>query len=97
MPLGLKWIRICCFLLTLVHGSDECDVDSKARIECGWAGITKEQCEHGGCCFSDHVADTFWCFAGRTQRSKSWTLSHICQPVSMRSYLLESSFAQNRL
>ncbi|XP_031563167.1 trefoil factor 2-like isoform X2 [Actinia tenebrosa] len=41
-------------------------INPKNRVNCGFPGITKEQCEkrHGGrrCCYDDSVESVPWCF-----------------------------------
>jgi hypothetical protein len=35
------------------------------RQECGWPGISAEECiSHVGCCFDDSILDVKWCFKG---------------------------------
>uniref|UniRef100_A0A8V5FM09 Uncharacterized protein n=1 Tax=Melopsittacus undulatus TaxID=13146 RepID=A0A8V5FM09_MELUD len=39
-----------------------CPADSRARINCGFPGITAKECEKKGCCFRSHPAGVPWCF-----------------------------------
>ncbi|XP_078379296.1 uncharacterized protein LOC144662376 [Oculina patagonica] len=32
------------------------------RKDCGYGGVTKQQCEERGCCFDDSVRGVPWCF-----------------------------------
>lgn len=42
--------------------SDTCQVEPHARVNCGFSGITAEQCEKKGCCFDTKVTGVPWCF-----------------------------------
>ncbi|XP_003359021.1 trefoil factor 1 [Sus scrofa] len=41
---------------------DTCQVEPHARVNCGFSGITAEQCEKKGCCFDTKVTGVPWCF-----------------------------------
>ena len=32
------------------------------RVDCGWPGVTKEQCLQKGCCFDSSIPETRFCF-----------------------------------
>ncbi|XP_023571645.1 trefoil factor 1 [Octodon degus] len=50
-------------LSALVEGQTEtCDVQAKARKNCGFSGITRKECEDRGCCFNNKVRGVPWCF-----------------------------------
>ncbi|EHB03612.1 Trefoil factor 1, partial [Heterocephalus glaber] len=50
-------------LTTQAEGqADNCNVAPKQRNNCGFSGITREQCEDRGCCFNDKVHGVPWCF-----------------------------------
>ena len=34
----------------------------KKRKDCGYGGITPQECERKGCCFDDTIRDVNWCF-----------------------------------
>ncbi|XP_019618443.1 PREDICTED: plasminogen-like [Branchiostoma belcheri] len=40
----------------------ECLVEPTMRVDCGWGGITPEQCGQRGCCFNDSIVEVKWCF-----------------------------------
>ena len=40
--------------------SDTCEVSSK-RVNCGWGGISEQQCKARGCCWDNSVVGTVWC------------------------------------
>lgn len=42
-----------------------CKVPGNERVDCGWPGITQEECEAGDCCFDSSTAGTVWCFNKR--------------------------------
>ncbi|XP_066296177.1 uncharacterized protein [Branchiostoma lanceolatum] len=46
---------------------DECQVEPYMRFDCGWKGITPDQCRQRGCCFDDSTRGAIWCFE-RTKR-----------------------------
>ncbi|KAL7983632.1 hypothetical protein Chor_000508 [Crotalus horridus] len=49
----------------LAHADDSkcrCDVDPHKRCNCGPPGITPQECENKGCCFSSTVPGVPWCF-----------------------------------
>ncbi|XP_073541269.1 alpha-2-macroglobulin-like protein 1 [Phyllobates terribilis] len=39
-----------------------CALSATEREDCGYARITKEQCEHRGCCYDTSIPETKWCF-----------------------------------
>ncbi|XP_073402575.1 alpha-2-macroglobulin-like protein 1 isoform X2 [Dendrobates tinctorius] len=39
-----------------------CALSATDREDCGYAKITKEQCEQNGCCFDSSIHETKWCF-----------------------------------
>jgi len=40
-----------------------CPADEMSRRDCGYIGITKNECEYGGCCWSESKTDGIpWCF-----------------------------------
>ena len=45
-----------------------CEVNPESRVECGWAGITKEQCKaKTGCCFNNKTPGMKWCYVSRSR------------------------------
>ncbi|XP_015275224.1 PREDICTED: trefoil factor 2-like, partial [Gekko japonicus] len=40
-----------------------CHLDPKTRVNCGFPGITAQQCRSAGCCFSSKVPGVPWCFS----------------------------------
>ncbi|EMP31462.1 Trefoil factor 3, partial [Chelonia mydas] len=40
----------------------ECDVQAKARENCGYPGITEIECSARQCCFNSDAPDSPWCF-----------------------------------
>ncbi|XP_069045835.1 trefoil factor 2-like [Lepisosteus oculatus] len=47
----------------LAFGDDQlCSVNPKEREECGYPGITAEECNNRGCCFSSAIPNVKWCF-----------------------------------
>ncbi|XP_066292890.1 uncharacterized protein, partial [Branchiostoma lanceolatum] len=46
---------------------DECRVEVTNRQNCGWWGITEDQCHQRGCCF-DRPEEGYWCFHKRGSR-----------------------------
>lgn len=39
-----------------------CTVAPSSRVNCGWDGISAEQCDYQGCCFDNTVQGHPWCF-----------------------------------
>uniref|UniRef100_A0A670YW91 Trefoil factor 2 n=1 Tax=Pseudonaja textilis TaxID=8673 RepID=A0A670YW91_PSETE len=57
------WFGIILLLLKRQHQSKcRCDVDPHKRTNCGAPGITPQECENSGCCFSSTVPGVPWCF-----------------------------------
>ncbi|CAH2219071.1 Hypothetical predicted protein, partial [Pelobates cultripes] len=44
------------------HADDECKFSPKERLNCGFGGITRQECIDQGCCFDDITPDAIWCF-----------------------------------
>ncbi|KAM4034380.1 alpha-2-macroglobulin-like protein 1 [Anomaloglossus baeobatrachus] len=42
--------------------SVHCAISATERDDCGYAAITKQQCEEKGCCFDNSIPETKWCF-----------------------------------
>jgi hypothetical protein len=50
-------------LAAFVAGDDVCSVDAAVREECGWPGISEEDClARVGCCFDNSIRNVKWCF-----------------------------------
>ncbi|XP_020632633.1 integumentary mucin C.1-like isoform X2 [Orbicella faveolata] len=41
---------------------DSCAVAPEKRKNCGYGGITAQECESKGCCFDDSIRGVIWCF-----------------------------------
>ena len=43
-----------------------CEIEKDKRVECGYSGIDKEECEDRGCCFKAEEENSVvpWCFKG---------------------------------
>uniref|UniRef100_A0A8B9FRI0 P-type domain-containing protein n=1 Tax=Amazona collaria TaxID=241587 RepID=A0A8B9FRI0_9PSIT len=41
----------------------QCKMEAKERRNCGYPGITAEQCRKAGCCFNSSVPGVPWCFS----------------------------------
>ncbi|XP_075699317.1 alpha-2-macroglobulin-like protein 1 [Rhinoderma darwinii] len=39
-----------------------CTVTAAERTDCGHPNISKDECEHKGCCFDSSISGTKWCF-----------------------------------
>jgi len=51
-----------CEAVAILLASGLCEVNVESRKNCGWAGITKVQCENRGCCFNSNFVKSKWCF-----------------------------------
>ncbi|OCT93695.1 hypothetical protein XELAEV_18011370mg, partial [Xenopus laevis] len=40
----------------------KCKTEPKSRINCGFGGITRAECNNKGCCFDSSIVGTIWCF-----------------------------------
>ncbi|XP_069492310.1 putative gastrointestinal growth factor xP4 [Ambystoma mexicanum] len=40
-----------------------CGVEAKSRSNCGYSGISSEECVQNGCCFDSSQPDSIWCFS----------------------------------
>ncbi|CAH6789916.1 trefoil factor 1 [Phodopus roborovskii] len=50
-------------LSSLAQGQAEtCTMTPRERINCGFSGITSQQCKERGCCFDDTIRGFPWCF-----------------------------------
>ncbi|XP_072463043.1 trefoil factor 1 [Notamacropus eugenii] len=66
----MEYKVICTLMITLMLGlsvlsqeaSETCIVDPKQRRNCGWSGITQQQCQQNKCCFDNKISGTPWCF-----------------------------------
>ena len=57
--------------LTLTSGK-ACALDRNLRVECGYKGIEKAECESRDCCYriDDYESEVPWCFKGNTETKK---------------------------
>lgn len=49
-------------LLALAARAGKCEVDARERVNCGYPGVTAEECKKRDCCFVDHPPGYPWCF-----------------------------------
>ncbi|KAE8621343.1 hypothetical protein XENTR_v10004778 [Xenopus tropicalis] len=47
------------------YTEEQCTVERLARVNCGYSGITADECTKHGCCFDSKVADAIWCYYPR--------------------------------
>ncbi len=54
-------------------GGLSCAVEKVQRLECGYYGINKDECEKNGCCWKVDEDDSLipWCFQGIEAKSSS--------------------------
>ena len=62
-PISKVHINFDCVLFS----ADQCKQYPHSRAECGWAGITQQQCESKGCCYDESVPNVKWCFRGESE------------------------------
>ncbi|KAM9627819.1 uncharacterized protein ACIBXB_017509 [Morphnus guianensis] len=48
--------------------SCQCKMAPRERKNCGYPGISPEECKKAGCCFSNSVAGVPWCFAPKAKK-----------------------------
>ncbi|XP_042122637.1 trefoil factor 1 [Peromyscus maniculatus bairdii] len=61
---------ICVFAMVLMLAlsslaqdqAETCTMTPRERVNCGFPGVTAEQCKQRGCCFDDTVRGFPWCF-----------------------------------
>ncbi|XP_037056060.1 trefoil factor 1 [Peromyscus leucopus] len=62
---------ICVFAMVLMlalsslaqdQAVETCTMTPRERVNCGFPGVTAEQCKQRGCCFDDTVRGFPWCF-----------------------------------
>ncbi|XP_061215349.1 trefoil factor 2-like [Neopsephotus bourkii] len=46
----------------------QCKMEPKERSNCGYPGITAEQCRKAGCCFDSSVPGVPWCFSPKPKK-----------------------------
>ncbi|KAK6492812.1 trefoil factor 3, partial [Huso huso] len=40
----------------------QCQVEPRDRVDCGFPRITETRCYERGCCFSAAISGALWCF-----------------------------------
>ncbi|KFP78297.1 Trefoil factor 2, partial [Apaloderma vittatum] len=60
-------------LSTLAEGKEvpskcQCKVPPRERKNCGYPGITEEECRNAGCCFNNSIRNKPWCFAPKEKK-----------------------------
>ena len=53
-------------ILHVLFMADICSVAPHNRQNCGWGGISPQECENKGCCFDSSISGVVWCFFGNT-------------------------------
>uniref|UniRef100_A0A8C3WU49 Trefoil factor 1 n=1 Tax=Catagonus wagneri TaxID=51154 RepID=A0A8C3WU49_9CETA len=62
--IGVLVLVFALALSSLARGEGEtCQVAPHARVNCGFSGITAEECKNKGCCFDSQVIGVPWCFS----------------------------------
>ncbi|XP_057261081.1 trefoil factor 2-like [Pezoporus wallicus] len=46
----------------------QCKMEPKERSNCGYPGITADQCRKAGCCFNSSVPGVPWCFSPKAKK-----------------------------
>ncbi|XP_004918264.1 putative gastrointestinal growth factor xP1 [Xenopus tropicalis] len=46
----------------------QCEIEPKARINCGPPGITPIECNTKGCCFDSSIVGVIWCFYPKAEQ-----------------------------
>ncbi|KAG8136487.1 hypothetical protein E2320_005065 [Naja naja] len=41
---------------------EQCQVQPKARVNCGYPYISAQECYKRGCCFDSSIVGVIWCF-----------------------------------
>ncbi|XP_043847553.1 trefoil factor 1 [Dromiciops gliroides] len=64
----MEYKVFCTLFITLMLGfgvlsQETCEVEPKLRINCGWPGVTEQECKAKNCCFDNTVRGTPWCFS----------------------------------
>ena len=59
----MKQLLLAAFIVGAVI-AQSCDLQDEQKVDCGFMGIDKTQCEGKGCCWkpANLVGDTPWCF-----------------------------------
>lgn len=59
-----------------------CEVAAVSRLNCGFSGVTKQQCEQRGCCYDDtQPAPAPWCFEPSTIAKAGFVLAAFADPL----------------
>ncbi|XP_040194973.1 trefoil factor 1-like [Rana temporaria] len=70
MDRRICWILAAVLLLGVTcsaQNQPDCTVDPKARLNCGYPGISSAICQSKGCCFDSSLAGVIWCFEPAVQ------------------------------
>jgi len=62
----ILFITLFCILYTSQVKAQTCSVDTFQRNECGYAGITQDECTSKGCCYDSSVGSSSgipWCYS----------------------------------
>ncbi len=66
-----KWVCVifsfnkkCFWVVSILFAGQQCGVLKESRVDCGYAGISREECEGKGCCYSEDWGYK-WCFFGK--------------------------------
>ena len=62
-----RFIRLFTMSFVVLVTGHKCEgIDPKNRIDCGYNGIQRNECENTkGCCFDSHVPNVPFCFRGK--------------------------------
>ncbi|XP_052020397.1 trefoil factor 1 [Apodemus sylvaticus] len=67
-------------LSSLAQDKEEtCTVTPRERINCGFPGVTAQQCKERGCCFDDSIRGFPWCFQPQAIESQQEDDPGLCR------------------
>ncbi|MBW04232.1 Trefoil factor 2, partial [Eschrichtius robustus] len=58
----LLLLGLCALVGAQKPESEECVMEVSARKDCGYPGISPQDCASRKCCFSDAIPQVPWCF-----------------------------------
>ncbi|XP_071994935.1 putative gastrointestinal growth factor xP4 [Engystomops pustulosus] len=70
-------LTVCWVVAILILGADAaylpveymCDVQPDIRNECGYKGITRDECmKKKNCCYDNSIPDSIWCYSPWTPK-----------------------------
>ncbi|KAJ6667613.1 hypothetical protein lerEdw1_016734 [Lerista edwardsae] len=50
------------FGFCILTAAEQCALQPRARVNCGYPAISAQECHNRGCCYDSSIIGVIWCF-----------------------------------